>query len=307
MIRDIALPAVIIVVGLLAVFRLSEYVENVRPALPDEYVDSDLTVRGSKMKGFAFGTEGLIADYYYIRSLQYVGDKLVKSKSDFINLDDLRGLNPRLLYPLLDNATDLDPHFIAAYSYGSVVLPAIDPAKAVRLASKGIANNPTEWRLYQHLGYIYWKLGRYDEAAEIYEKGSQLPGAPAFMRLMAASMKTKGGSRETAREIYREMYSSAEDEPVKITAQRRLAQLDSLDEQDTINTALDDFKKANGRCAERFSELLPKLALIEMPGGHKLRWDKAHDILDPTDAPYLLDKENCRAQLDLTRTGISAQ
>src|SRR5258707_850764 len=149
MIRDIAFPLVIIVVGFLAVFRLSGYVEAVRPALPDEYVDSDLTVRGSKLKGFALGTEGLIADYYYIRSLQYVGDKLVKSKSEFINLDDLRDLNPRLLYPLLDNATDLDPHFIAAYSYGAVVLPAIDPEKAVRLANKGIANNPTHWRLYQ--------------------------------------------------------------------------------------------------------------------------------------------------------------
>jgi hypothetical protein len=124
---------------------------------------------------------------------------------------------------------------------------------------------------------------------------------------MAASMKTKGGSRETAREIYREMYSSAEDEPVKITAQRRLSQLDSLDEQDAINSALTEFKKTNGRCAERLSEILPKLALIQLPGGHQLRLDKAHNIVDPTDVPYLLDKENCQVQLDLSRSGISTQ
>ena len=306
-VKNSILSSAIVAGGLISIFFLSGFIEAKRPELAPDFADSDLSFSGSRLKGFTFGMDGLLADWYYMRALQYVGDKLINSKTEVINIDDLSGLNPRLLYPFLDNATELDPHFIDAYLYGAIVLPAIDADKAIAITQKGIAHNPGEWRLYRPLGYIYWKLGRYDEAAEIYEKGSELPGAPAFMRLMAASMKTKGGSRETAREIYREMYSSAEDEPVKITAQRRLAQLDSLDEQDTINTALDDFKKANGRCAERFSELLPKLALIEMPGGHKLRWDKAHNILDPTDAPYLLDKENCRARLDVSRSGISAQ
>ncbi len=169
------LPAIIIVVGFAAITFITGPLEQSRPHLSEGYGDTDLTLNGSRLKGFAFGMEGLLADWYWIRSLQYIGDKLL-SRTD-INIEDLRDLNPRLLYPFLDNATDLDPHFIAAYSYGAIVLPAIDPEKAIALANKGIARNPDQWRLYQHLGYVYWKLGRYEEAAQTYEKGSQIAGS----------------------------------------------------------------------------------------------------------------------------------
>jgi len=59
--------------------------------------------------------DGLVADVYFMRALQYIGNKLVKTNIEEINIENLRPLNPRLLYPLLDKATDLDPNFIAAY------------------------------------------------------------------------------------------------------------------------------------------------------------------------------------------------
>ncbi len=307
MISDVILPAAVIVGGFLAIFWLSGFIESVRPTLPEEYSDSDLTVRGSRLKGFAFGTEGLIADYYFMRSLQYVGYKLTKSDSDFINLDDLRSLNPRRLDPLLDNATDLDPHFIAPYSYGAVVLPAIDPSKAIALASKGIANNPDQWRLYQHLAYIYWKLGQYEKAAETYERGSEIAGASPFMKLMAASMKTRGGSRETAREIFTEMLANSDDEQVQITAKRRLLELDSLDQRDAIDSVLANYRSAGGRCANSLAEIVPLLLKVDLPGDNEFSIDKQNRLVDPTGAPYLLDHDNCRVKLDAATTGLPLQ
>ncbi len=230
--KNFVLPLAIIMAGFAAVIGLSGYLERTRPPLPEGYEDSNLTVNGSRLKGYALGFEGLVADWYWMRSLQYVGMKIESSKSEFINIDDLRDLNIKLLYPYLDNATDLDPHFIAAYSYGEIVLPAIDPDKAILIANKGIANNPSEWRLYQHLGYIYWKLRRYDDAAAIFEKGSLVSGAAPFMRLMAASMRTEGGSRATAREIYREMLTYSDDEMVRLAAGQKLNELDLMDERD---------------------------------------------------------------------------
>lgn len=304
-IKDLVLPAVVIIAGFAAIFALSGFVEARRPPLPAGYEDTDLTVRGADLKGYAFGMEGLIADYYFMRSLQYVGDKLLERKDEFINIDDLRGLNPRLLYPLLDNATDLDPHFIAAYSYGAVVLPAIDPEKAIDLATKGISNNPHHWRLYQHLGYIYWKLGRCDKASETYERGAQIPGASPFMKLMAASMKTEGGSRTTARAIFTEMLAESDDEQVRITAERRLAQLDSLDERDAINAVLAEFTHQNGRCANSFAEIIPMLAHIRLPGGREFRIDRSNNVVDPSGAAYLIDRNKCNAILDVSNTGIA--
>ncbi|MEO6654891.1 MAG: hypothetical protein ABIO36_02310 [Pyrinomonadaceae bacterium] len=304
LLKQVIMPGVIIVAGFAAVVLLSGFIEHNRPSLSDEYADSDLNMNGSRLKGFAFGTEGLIADWYYMRSLQYVGDKLLNRKSETINIDDLRDLNPRLLFPLLENATDLDPHFIGAYSYGAIVLPAIDPGKAIDLATKGIVNNPNEWRLYQHLGYIFWKLGQYDKASEVYEKGSQVTGAQPFMKMMAASMRTKGGSRETSRLIYREMLENSDDEQVRITAERRLNELDSLDEREAIDKVLADFKENNGRCASDLSEITTILMRVKLPENREFRIDNANRLVDPTGAPYLLDSENCRVKLDPDRTGL---
>ncbi len=162
--KDVILPIAIIIAGFAALSPLSDLVAARKPVVPESYNDADLFVKGRELKGFVLGTESLVADWYWMRSLQYIGDKVVNSKED-LRLDDLRNLNPRLLYPLLDSATDLDPHFIAPYAYGAMVLPAIDGNQAIAIAEKGIASNPNEWRLYQQLGYIYWRLKMYDEAA----------------------------------------------------------------------------------------------------------------------------------------------
>ncbi len=302
--KSLVLPAAIIVAGFAAIVMLSGFLERSRPALPEGYEDSDLTVNGSQLKGYALGFEGLMADFYWMRSLQYIGDKIVNSPDKDINVDDLRNLNPRLLYPYLDNATDLDPHFIEPYSYGAIVLPAIDPTKAIAIAQKGIANNPDEWRLYQHLGYIYWKLGQYENAADTYRKGSEIAQAPPFMKLTAAAMRTEGGSRSTARQIFRQMLDGSDDPMVKITATRRLKELDSLDERDAIDKALADFSERNGRCANSLPEILPSLMHVRLPENKEFRVDSSNRLVDPTDAPYLLDKEKCRVQLDRERTGL---
>jgi tetratricopeptide (TPR) repeat protein len=298
------LPTMIIILGFVAMFSLTNFIERNRPALPDDYGDSDLNLNGSSLKGFAFGMEGLIADWYYMRSLQYIGEKLISQQEGPVNIDDMRYLNPRLLYPLLNNATDLDPHYIAAYSYGAVIMPAIDPDKAIQIAEKGIANNPNEWRLYQYLGYIYWRLGNYEKAAEVYEQGSRVPGAAGFMKIMAAAMKTEGGSRDTARKIYRQMMTDSDDENVKSTAEKRLAAMDSLDEREAIDKALADFRQANGRCVGTLPEILPALRGVRLPEGRDFRIDRQNRIVDPSDAPYLLDKDNCRVKLDPDNTGL---
>jgi tetratricopeptide (TPR) repeat protein len=307
MTSSVVIPAAIVIAGFAAVIALSSFIDKARPQLPEGYEDSDLTFHGSRVRGFALGSEGLIADWYFMRALQYIGGKMLKNPEMDIDLNDLRPLNPRLLYPLLQNATDLDPHFIAAYSYGAIVMPAIEPNQAIELAKKGVANNPDSWRLYQHLGYIYWKLGRFQEAADAYERGSKVPGAAPFMTLIAAAMKTEGGSRETARTIYRQMLETTDDEQVRITADRRLKQIDSLDERDVIDSALMAFKEKNGRCPHSLADVLPSLADAPTHGGRDLRIDKDRNLVDPSGAPYLLNSEKCQAILDPEKTGIALQ
>lgn len=293
----------LIVFGFAAVFGLSNYLEDVHPPIPDNYADGDLAFQGKKMKGFAFGAEGLLADLYWMQALQYIGTKALKSKQK-VDVENLKPLNPRLLYPYLDNATDLDPKFLAVYFYGSIVLPAVDAEQAIKFTEKGIRDNPEQWIMYQHLGYIYWKLGNYEKAAEVYEQGSKIEGAAPFLKLMAGKMRSEGGSRETGRVLYRQMFEEAKDEALKNNAARWLLKLDADDEMEAIRAALQNFKKQNNRCANNFAEILPQLRTVKLPNNNQFRLDKSGNLLDTTNAPYLLDKETCDVKIDYDKSQL---
>jgi len=288
---------VILVAGVVLIPTLSTHIQATRPQLPPGFEDSDLAVQGKKLKGFALGSEGMLADWYWILSLQYIGDKFVSRADQDINLDDLNSLNPRLLYPYLDNATDLDPKFLAAYSYGAIVLPAIDRTQAIALTEKGIANNPDSWRLYQYLGYIYWREKNFQKAAEVYGAGSKIAGAPPFMRQMAAAMMSKGGSREIARQMYGQMLESAEDEQSKRSAQLRLFELDSLDQLEAINKLLSDRRAATGTCPAKLNEIFSQLSAIELPNNGDFKITADNVLVDPTGVPYKFDQTKCMATL----------
>ena len=295
--KDFFIAFLVIIPALLAAIVLSSKLENLRPALPAGYEDSDLVLQGKNLKGYALGAEGLIADWYWILSLQYLGGKLVASTDDTINVDNLTSLNPRLLHPYLDNATDLDPHFTAAYSFGAVVLPAIDSEKAIELARKGIRNSPDNWRLYQYLGYIYWRAKRYDEAAETYEAGSRVSGAPPFMRQMSAAMRTRGGSRGVARAIYEQMLAEASDEQSRRNAVVRLMELDALEEMDAVNGVLTSVKSEEGKCPAALESIFMRLRSVRLPSG-AFRIDERKNLVDPGGTPYEFDSTACIIKLN---------
>jgi tetratricopeptide (TPR) repeat protein len=181
---------------------------------------------------------------------------------------------------------------MAAYEYGAVVLPEINVEDAIKLLQKGIAANPpSAWQLYYHLGYIYWQRGDYQRASEIYSEGGRRPGAPSWMMLMAARMTAEGGSRSTAREMYGRMYEQSDDAQIKQMVERRLMQLDSLDERDAIRKALVIYQTHAGRCASSWKDVT---ALLRAAG---LRLDQMGAPLDPSDTPYLLVNQGCDVEL----------
>lgn len=267
-----------------------------KPVLPDYLTESDLAFQGRRLRGFALGAEGLLADWYWMQSLQYIGGKLVAYEGD-INLDDLRPLKPRLLSQYLENATDLDPHFYAAYAYGAVVLPAIDSDQAIDLIKKGIQNNPDKWRFYQYLGYIYWRRGEYQAASEAYARGAELQGAPRFMLEMAAAMKSRGGERETARAIYKNLYENAEDAQARENARLRLLEIDAIEQLDAINQRLAEARQQSNICPAAGGALNSLLREVRLPATNPIRINAAGEIVDPSGTPYKFDASRCRFAL----------
>lgn len=288
--RDAALVAVV-VAGLACAFVLTNWLDARRPARDQFASYEENYVSPETARRMSLGFNGIAADWYWVRSLQYVGRKALAAGSGF-SLDNLGALDIRNLGPMLEHATTLDPQFLAAYEFGAVVLPSIDQAAAVRLLEKGVRENPSEWRLYHNLGYIHWQAGRYREAGEAYAEGARVAGAPAWMHAIAAQMEANGGSRATAREMYQRLYEESSDEQVKSLAASRYMQLVSLDERDAIRRSLEEFRARTSRCPATWREAAPLLRAL------KLKLDSSGTPLDPTGVPYVLDAAACDVKLD---------
>jgi tetratricopeptide (TPR) repeat protein len=290
--RQTVMLSVVVLLGLASVAALNRWIETHRPPVDSSLEEEKLYVTGAAARRMSLSFNGLIADWYWMRSLQYVGRKVI-AQGDKIQLDDLSALDLKLLYPLLDTATTLDPQFIAVYEYGGVVLPAINDEDAIKLLKKGIENNPAEWRLFHHLGYIYWQRKDYKAASETYAAGARLPAAPAWMQAMSARMLAEGGSRETAREIYTRIYEQADDETIKHMAELRLLQIDSFEERDVIRKMLHEYAARYGRCIAEWRDIASQLRAAH------LRLDNPTGApLDPAGTPYVLVKDTCDVDLN---------
>jgi tetratricopeptide (TPR) repeat protein len=179
------------------------------------------------------------------------------------------------------------------YEYAAVVLPGVNVEDAIRIARKGIAVNPSSWRLYQHLGYIYWQQKDFKAASEAYGQGATLPGAPHWMEAMKAQMLAQGGSRSTARLIYERMYQQSDDQNVREMARRRLLQIQSFGDRDEIRRLLREYAAREKRCASAWKDVSQGLLRAGLP------LDDSGAPLDPTNVPYRLVKAGCDVDLDV--------
>jgi tetratricopeptide (TPR) repeat protein len=291
-----ALPFLMIVFGLAAVVLLAHWIDGRRQDSNARFSEERMYVDGPTAKRLTLAFNGIAADWYWMRSLQYVGRKIVNYEDTHdgnFNLKDLSSLDLRLLPSLLRVATTLDPQFMAPYEYGAVILPELNQEEAIALLKSGIAANPSSWRLYQHLGYVYWQRKDFAQASDTYAAGAKLAGAPAWMAALSARMKAEGGSRDAAREMYRHLYEESNDEAVKEMVTKQIMRLDSLEERDIIRRVLGDYQKQTGRCAASWRDVAGALRTARM------QTDSTTGApLDPSDAPYRLVKDGCDVDLD---------
>jgi len=284
-----------IVVGLTAAALMTRWNDEHRQDLNAQFTEDQLYLNGPAMKRLTLAFNGVAADWYWIKSLQYVGRKIVNYEDTHagkFDLATLSSLDLRLLPSLLRMTTTLDPQFLEPYYYGALVLPDLNPDEAISLLNHGIAANPDKWRLYQHLGYVYWQRGDYQKASEVYAAGSTIPDAPPWLLAMSARMKAEGGANQAAREMYTHLIEASDDPTVGEMVAKQLMRLNSMEERDKIRQILTDYATRTGRCATTWREISPALR------ADGLRVDAAGLPLDPKSVPYRLIKNGCDVDLD---------
>lgn len=247
-------------------------VDQIRPQATLEdvlYITSPKIVKRASL-----GYDGLMACIYWTRSVQYFGWRFHQ-----------HSLSYNQLAPLLEMTTQLDPHLVVAYEFGASFLApkppfgAGQPERAIQLMEFGIQNNPTEWHLYYDLGFVYYMdLKDYAKAADVFDRGSKVPGAHPFMKIMAAQMAEHAGEFETARMLWSATYQSSQDKQVRQNAVEHLRALKVDEDVTKLQNAVTRFGERTGRLPYSIAELAAAEGLPGIP-------------VDPDGNPYIMDRD----------------
>jgi hypothetical protein len=216
----------------------------------------------------------LLADVYWLRALQEFGRTRLRTEGPKTYAD---------LYPFLDLTTSLDPRFTVAYRFGAIFLSEAPPGgpgrpdQAIALLEKGIASTPDRWEYYQDIGFVhYWWSGDAVAAASWFDRGSQVPGAPWWLRSLAATTLAAGGDRRNARVLWQMLQETAEHEWLRADATRRLQQLDAMDQMDALAAVVDRARRDGHGPPWSWAVLFARGQVTTVP-------------VDPAGLPYVID------------------
>ena len=251
--------ALLVALLLAASALLVKQVDRVRA---DEPLQEVLYIPSPKVvERLSLGYKGLLADIYWTRLVQYFGTKHRAKSRQYL-----------ILEPLLDMTTTLDPKLLPAYEFGSVFLAqkppegAGDPAAAARIVEKGIRENPAAWRLYYQLGFIYrLELKQPAKAADAFERGSHVPGAHPWMKVMAAALAAHAGETETATYMWTNILNSTEDPQLRANANRRLLCLRVDKEVSILEERVGIYEQQRGAAPTGWQELVAAELLRRVP------------------------------------------
>jgi tetratricopeptide (TPR) repeat protein len=240
---------IVLVLSFVASVGLLYAIDQVRrgPELPDAlYLQSP-----KLLKRLSLGYNGLLADIYWTRAVQYFGYQHHEHSTDF-----------HLLSPLLKIAVELDPKLVPAYQFGSNFLSpkppngAGEPEKALALATYGVQHNPDQWKLYYNLGYFYYtEFKDYAKAADVFARGAQLPVTNEFMPILAARMAQHAGEYDTAKMLWFTTYQSTKEPQIQKNAVDHLKALRVDEDVTQLEKLVERYRRDHGRLPKNILDL----------------------------------------------------
>jgi len=281
-----AVASVVLLTSLAASVFLLRRLDQVHPSATLEEV---LYFNSPKwVKRLSLGYDGLLADIYWTRAVQYFGGKHRAGATDY-----------KLLYPLLEITTALDPKLIVAYQFGANFLApkapegAGMPDKAITLVNYGIQNNPNEWKLYYELGFIYYMdLKDYRKAADAFDRGTKAPNAHPFLRLLAAQMAEHAGEIQTARMLWQATYVSSQDKHIRANATTHLAALQVDEDITELEKIVAAYRERTGKPPSSYTQLIATGMLRGVPvdpdgNPYRLMGDGRIELRNPENFPFV--------------------
>ncbi len=194
-----------------------------------------------------FGFHALVADYYWIQSVQLVGET------------DHPEIFAEEIGQYIDLTTTIDPWVIHPYDAAAIWLvnSRAQVLDGNRLLRRGIEHHPDRWRTYYHLAFnLFYYFEQSGEAADVLTQAIDLPGAPIYLRRMVAKLRADEGGLDVAAGFLRQFVESVEDEVAREMYLEALVEVDTERMARLLDIAREEYKKRNGKDIEEVDDLL---------------------------------------------------
>lgn len=229
----------------------------------------------SQARLMSLGFSNVMADFYWVKALQYFTDP-TQARNRFKNLADY-----------LDLVVGIDPDYEYAYKFAALAIPYdsgrfhfVNTTRATSFLERGIARFPNNWQLHFLLGYHYLNFSQNPiRAAEQFAAAAKLPGAPSYFAPFAARLMAVGGEVDRAIEFTTQELNNNPTPELEALLKSRLVDLKVEKELRRIEAAAKAFLARNGRPAVSLDELIAA-GLENVPRGYSLGADGiAHTVM----------------------------
>lgn len=224
---------------------------------------------GKVLRTVSFGQRLLLADFYWLRAVSYMGETLL-SKSD----------RWEALLPLAEIVTDLDPRHGYVYQVTGSNLAGLAHRyrEADRILEKGMRALPDRWNLpfVQATNKFIFEQD-YAEAARLARRAAEVGKRP-HLALLAANLSALANTDdeyEAAAAFLVQMLEQTDLPMMRDELETRLVRIRTFQALATLERAIAAHRARTGRLPSRLGELVPvELAAIPAdPSGGRFDYD----------------------------------
>jgi hypothetical protein len=226
---------------------------------------------GRVLRATAFGQRLLLADLYWLRTVQYVGETVLSKTRRW-----------DALHPLAEIVTDLDPRFGYAYQVTGSNLAGLARryGEADRILQKGMRNVPDRWSLpFVYAANKFLFEQDYVEAAE-YARRAAAIGKRPHLALLAANLSALADTDDEYRAAVAfldQTLEQTEEPTLRAELEARRVRVLCFQALSRLEKALAAHRAETGRWPARLAELVPGrlAALPGDPSGGRFEYDPA--------------------------------
>jgi len=254
---------------------LQNKIDRLRQSAPRPENPLLIFPRPALVRALSLGHINLIADYYWLKTIQYLGTKILQESP------------PLQIWRYANFVTELSPGFFEAYYYPSVIMIVyrITPRENLALLEKGERYYPRSKDLALLLGFVNYYFARDNQkAAKYFEKAYQLSGYQPYA-LLATRLLAEKGNLEYGQAILGELANDTRNPAFQNSIREMMKGMEQRKHLDFLDQKIEEYQQKYSAPPETIQDLIQAQLLSpeQLPG-------------DPLGGKYYIDPQTHRAK-----------